>query len=72
MRDSRRGVKIVKAVEQTWQCKLRKWAAVEKEEEQDEEEEEVMPERLQTVCLYLLMCVQSVDSLEVKKKLNTQ
>lgn len=30
---------------------------------EEEEVEEVMPERLQTACLYLLRCVQSVGSL---------
>lgn len=59
--DSQREVKIVKAVEQTWQSKERKCAAV----------EEVMLERSQTACLYLLRCVQSADSLGVKHTGNT-
>lgn len=62
VRDSQREVKIVKAVEQTEQCELGKCSAV----------EEVMQGRLQTARLYLLRCVQSVDSLGVKNKLNTE
>lgn len=65
MRDSPRveeegGKNRGKAVERTLQCELGKCVVAEEEEE---EVEEVMPERLQTACLYLLRCVQSVGSL---------